>query len=280
MKVHLLTLTSAGLYCKAGDFYLDPWKPVHRAVISHGHSDHARPGHQHYLTHKETAVILQHRLGLHSGVQSMDYGQPITIGSVKVSLHPAGHIPGSSQIRVEHKGEVWVLVVIGVLLAACAGLCIIAAIGVSQMQKEGAFDEWGTAVSSDLPIEGTPTTVAFPLLDPDEVAKATTQAGLVITREQIAIEATTNAENAPIEQPTEISDIEPAAATRESLIATRSAAANVTTEAPETGSDAEATREALIAERNAAAVASRLGAFLRRRMMTLRLGSRMTWRIC
>ena len=108
VKVDLLTLTSAGLYCKAGDFYLDPWKPVHRAVISHGHSDHARPGHQHYLTHKETAVILQHRLGLHSGVQSMDYGQPITIGSVKVSLHPAGHIPGSSQIRVEHKGEVWV----------------------------------------------------------------------------------------------------------------------------------------------------------------------------
>ena len=155
----------------------------------------------------------------------------------------------------ERKNLAWVLVLIAVLLAACIGLCIIAALGVNQMQKDGAFDELGTAVSSDLPIEGTPTTVAFPLLDPDEVAKATTLAGLVITREQIAIEATTNAENAPIEQPTEISDIEPAAATRESLIATRSAAANVTIEAPETGSDAEATREALIAERNAAAVA-------------------------
>ncbi len=106
--VDLLTLTSSGLYCKAGDFYLDPWKPVVRAVITHGHSDHARAGHKAYLTHRETAAIIRHRLGINSGISSLEYGKVIRLGPVKVSLYPAGHIPGSSQILLEHRGDRWV----------------------------------------------------------------------------------------------------------------------------------------------------------------------------
>jgi putative mRNA 3-end processing factor len=103
----LIEFSDKGLYCPAGGFYIDPWKPVDRAVISHGHSDHARWGSKQYLCHTHTKPILQTRLG--PGVyETVEWNQTIVINGVKVSLHPAGHIIGSSQIRVEQGGEVWV----------------------------------------------------------------------------------------------------------------------------------------------------------------------------
>jgi len=107
MKENLITFTDKGLYCPVGDFYLDPWRPVQNAIISHAHSDHAKAGHNHYLSHPLTARIMLARLG-QNDYQTLDWNKSITINSVKVSLHPAGHILGSSQIRLEHNGEVWV----------------------------------------------------------------------------------------------------------------------------------------------------------------------------
>jgi putative mRNA 3-end processing factor len=103
----LLEFTDRGIYCPIAGVYLDPWKPVERAIITHGHSDHARPGHQHYLCTESSRAILVHRLNL-TEVQTLPYGQPLVISGVEFSFYPAGHIPGSAQIRVEYKGEVWV----------------------------------------------------------------------------------------------------------------------------------------------------------------------------
>lgn len=103
----LIDFTDKGLYCSAGDFYIDPWKPVVRAVITHAHSDHARWGSKHYLCHLFTKPLLQLRLGSNS-YQSVEWNETVYMNGVKVSLHPAGHIIGSSQVRVEHNGEVWV----------------------------------------------------------------------------------------------------------------------------------------------------------------------------
>jgi putative mRNA 3-end processing factor len=103
----MLSFTDKGIYCPRGDFYIDPWKPVNRAVITHGHSDHARWGSKHYLAHKDTVPILKLRLGENS-YQSVQWNEPIYLNGVKISLHPAGHIIGSSQIRVECDDEVWV----------------------------------------------------------------------------------------------------------------------------------------------------------------------------
>ena len=104
----LLHLAEHGLYCAAGDFYIDPWQPVERAVITHAHGDHARWGSQSYLCSREGEGVLRTRLGVNAPIQSAAWGEAITINGVRVSLHPAGHILGSAQIRVEHKGEVWV----------------------------------------------------------------------------------------------------------------------------------------------------------------------------
>lgn len=103
----LLELTSKGLYCARADVYIDPWHPVERALITHAHADHSRYGHQHYLAHHHSAPIMRHRLG-NIDVQGTEYAEIININGVHFSFHPAGHIPGSAQIRVEHKGEVWV----------------------------------------------------------------------------------------------------------------------------------------------------------------------------
>lgn len=103
----LLRLTDAGLYCEQGDFYIDPWKPVKNAIITHAHSDHARAGHESYLCHRLTAPLLQLRLGPVS-VETLGWNETRTVNGVKISLHPAGHIIGSAQIRVEYKGEIWV----------------------------------------------------------------------------------------------------------------------------------------------------------------------------
>jgi putative mRNA 3-end processing factor len=103
----MLTFTDRGIYCPRGDFYIDPWKPVDRAVITHAHSDHARWGSKHYLAHEATVPLLRLRLG-ENHYQAARWGETLHINGVKVSLHPAGHIIGSSQVRVESDGDVWV----------------------------------------------------------------------------------------------------------------------------------------------------------------------------
>ena len=103
----LIEFTDKGLYCRQGDFYIDPWRPVKHAVITHAHSDHARFGSQSYLCHKYSVPILQLRLGPNT-YQPVEWGENIQMNGVNVSLHPAGHVIGSSQIRVEYNGEVWV----------------------------------------------------------------------------------------------------------------------------------------------------------------------------
>ncbi len=103
----LVYQTDRGLYCEAGDFYIDPWKPVARAVVTHPHSDHAHYGSDHYLVSQEGERIFRMRLGADANLQTIPYGQSVNINGVSVSLHPAGHIIGSAQIRLEHNGEVW-----------------------------------------------------------------------------------------------------------------------------------------------------------------------------
>ncbi|MBL9059684.1 MAG: DNA ligase-associated DEXH box helicase, partial [Mangrovicoccus sp.] len=104
----VLILGPAGLYCAAGDFHIDPWRPTPRALITHAHSDHARAGQGLYLATRETAALLRHRLGPVT-VQSVALGERLRLGAATVSFHPAGHVPGSAQIRVEVGGEVWVV---------------------------------------------------------------------------------------------------------------------------------------------------------------------------
>lgn len=105
----LLELTAGGLFCPQGNFYIDPWQPVERAVITHGHADHARPGCQRYLATRSSGPILKHRLGPDTDLQLLDYGETISMGGLKLSLHPAGHILGSAQVRIESAGQVWVV---------------------------------------------------------------------------------------------------------------------------------------------------------------------------
>ncbi|MFO7744120.1 MAG: ligase-associated DNA damage response exonuclease [Psychroflexus sp.] len=107
MKEPLLAFNQNGIYCAAADVYLDPWRKVDKAIISHGHADHSRWGNKKYITHHNNIPIMKHRLG-EIDVEGKAYGESFTINNVKFSLHPAGHVIGSSQIRVEHKGEVWV----------------------------------------------------------------------------------------------------------------------------------------------------------------------------
>lgn len=103
----ILSFTDKGIYCAAGDFYIDPWRPIERALITHAHADHARPGMGTYLATDGTLPIMRHRLGDISA-SSIAYGQALRIGDAQVSFHPAGHVPGSAQIRVEVGGEIWV----------------------------------------------------------------------------------------------------------------------------------------------------------------------------
>jgi len=105
----LVVARPQGLYCTAGDFYIDPWRPVDRAVITHGHSDHARMGSAHYLATQAGAGVLRHRLGAAIALQTLPYGESILHHGVRLSFHPAGHVLGSAQVRLEAGGEVWVL---------------------------------------------------------------------------------------------------------------------------------------------------------------------------
>ncbi|MEQ9259214.1 MAG: ligase-associated DNA damage response exonuclease [Roseovarius sp.] len=104
----VLQFKPEGIYCPAGDFFIDPWRPVARALITHGHADHARPGHARYLATDLAAPVMRHRLG-EITLDTVAYGEPRQIGAAQVSFHPAGHVPGSAQIRVEVAGEVWVV---------------------------------------------------------------------------------------------------------------------------------------------------------------------------
>ena len=97
-----------GLYCPEGNFFIDPWRPVERAVITHAHSDHARPGHARYLAHRAAAGVMRARLGADIALDTLGYGETTTVNGVRVSLHPAGHVLGSAQVRLEHRGRVWV----------------------------------------------------------------------------------------------------------------------------------------------------------------------------
>lgn len=105
----LIRFTNKGIYCPQGKFYIDPWRPVDLAIITHGHADHARWGMKKYLCHHFTKPILHSRISEDIEVQSMEYGEKIMINGVQVSLHPAGHIIGSAQIRLEYKGYVSVI---------------------------------------------------------------------------------------------------------------------------------------------------------------------------
>ncbi len=106
-RAPVLTFTENGIYCAAGDFYIDPWRPVDRALITHGHADHARWGMGRYLATHDALPVMRHRLG-DITAEGIGYGEVRRIGDAEVSFHPAGHVPGSAQIRVAVDGEIWV----------------------------------------------------------------------------------------------------------------------------------------------------------------------------
>ncbi|MCB0322954.1 MAG: ligase-associated DNA damage response exonuclease [Bdellovibrionales bacterium] len=105
----LLQLTPNGLYCPVGDFYIDPWRPVDKALVTHAHADHAAFGSRSYLTAASGVELLRLRVGAEAKIEGTAFGEDLSIGEARVSFHPAGHILGSSQVRVEHQGEVWVV---------------------------------------------------------------------------------------------------------------------------------------------------------------------------
>lgn len=105
----VLTLTPEGLYCPAGGFHVDPWRPVATAVVTHGHADHARWGHARYHAAAPGECILRRRLGADIDLATHRYGDAVALGGATVSFHPAGHVLGSAQVRIEVAGEVWVV---------------------------------------------------------------------------------------------------------------------------------------------------------------------------
>jgi putative mRNA 3-end processing factor len=104
----VLEWRQAGLYCPRGDFYIDPWAPVDRAVVTHAHPDHARPGSRSYLTSTDGAALVREVCG-GAPIESVEYGRAVAMGGTSVSLHPSGHMLGSAQVRIEDGGEVWVV---------------------------------------------------------------------------------------------------------------------------------------------------------------------------
>ncbi len=105
----LIVATADGLYCPPGQFHIDPWRPVPRAVITHAHADHLRAGNGEYLTSAAGAALVAQRLPADSRVKFLAYGAQVECGATRVSLHPAGHVLGSAQVRIEHEGRVWVV---------------------------------------------------------------------------------------------------------------------------------------------------------------------------
>ncbi|MDJ0639999.1 MAG: ligase-associated DNA damage response exonuclease [Paracoccaceae bacterium] len=152
MSEPVLTFTDRGIYCPAADVYIDPWRPVDRALITHGHADHARAGMGHYLCTDTAAPVIRHRLG-EIDVQTVGFGEPLSLGGARVSFHPAGHVPGSAQIRVEVGGEVWVV----------SGDYKLDADGVSEPFEPVRCDTFITECTFGLPV--------FNWAPPDEVAR-------------------------------------------------------------------------------------------------------------
>lgn len=105
----MLIETSSGLFCEPGGFHIDPWQPVDRALITHAHGDHARPGSAAYLCAAPSAPLLRRRFGSDARIESLPYGESIALGSARVSFHPAGHVLGSAQVRIETAGGVTVV---------------------------------------------------------------------------------------------------------------------------------------------------------------------------
>lgn len=105
----LITFTQRGIYCKQGDFYVDPWLPVDYAVTTHGHADHVRWGNKYYLCHHLTKAIIKCRISEDLIVESLEYGDTVVRNGVQISFHPAGHVIGSAQVRLEYKGEICVI---------------------------------------------------------------------------------------------------------------------------------------------------------------------------
>ena len=108
-SVALLIETPSGLWCEAGRFHVDPWQPVERALITHAHGDHARAGSAAFLCAAPGTALLRRRFGSGARIESAEYGRPLTLGSTRVSFHPAGHVLGSAQIRIESDQGVWVV---------------------------------------------------------------------------------------------------------------------------------------------------------------------------
>lgn len=104
----LLEFTDKGIYCPPAKVYIDPWRPVDRALITHGHADHSRWGHNRYLSTVSAKPVIRHRLGPIK-IETIKYGEKRNINGVNFTFFPAGHIIGSAQIRVEYKGETWVV---------------------------------------------------------------------------------------------------------------------------------------------------------------------------
>lgn len=105
----LITLTSKGLFCEKANVYIDPWRKVDKALITHAHSDHARPGMGSYLAHNDSVDVLKHRLGIGINIQGIGYEKPMTINGIEITFFPAGHIIGSAQIRLKDNKECWVI---------------------------------------------------------------------------------------------------------------------------------------------------------------------------
>lgn len=104
----LVRTTDRGLFCEAGGFYIDPWKPVEWAVVTHAHADHTRPGSRRYLTTTDGEPLVRRRTQKDAEIETLEYGEKIHVGDVTISLYPAGHVLGSAQILIEHEGERWV----------------------------------------------------------------------------------------------------------------------------------------------------------------------------
>ena len=104
----VLEFRPEGIYCSQGDFYIDPWRPVDKALITHGHADHARFGSKKYLCTDIAAPVIRHRLG-NVAIETIPYEKELSLNGVNVSFYPAGHVPGSAQILIEIKGERWVV---------------------------------------------------------------------------------------------------------------------------------------------------------------------------
>ncbi len=105
----LILNTERGLYCPRGDFYIDAWGAVPRTIVTHAHADHARPGSDRYLATADGVHVLQKRMGPDAVINPIAYGESVDLNGVRVSLHPAGHLLGSAQVRLEYQGRVWVI---------------------------------------------------------------------------------------------------------------------------------------------------------------------------